>query len=126
VFSLLFDIARTMLRFDGQLEFVNAAFPLLQMIKDFKMDKSFVPPVAPGSESAMANPKPLEELRVMQRTCFQLCTALNQFLAINIYSHQLVPREFLRDKLVHLLERFTSKAFEREDAILRPVVFEGN
>lgn len=126
IISLMWEIAKSYLRFDKQLVISSAAYPLLQKI-GYKFDKTFIPPVTPGTESNYGHRHELDGLRLQQRHCWQLCSALNEFTAVNVYNQQLVPREFLRDKLVQLLERFTGRSVQvTDDVVMRPSLLEAN
>lgn len=111
--------------FSSQLNSANAAHPLLQRLKDYKFDKNYVPPTTPGSESQHKNRKELDNLRLYERNVQQLCAAMQEIADITIYDTVVVPREYLREKLIDLLRRYVKKAIiidEQNHLIQRPSV----
>lgn len=93
IIALLNEVAKQHILFDGQLDEVNAAYPLLLKQKDFKPPKDFVPPAIAGIESEYRRRPQLDRLRLYERNAWQLCTALNEFHSIVIFDHQFTPRE---------------------------------
>lgn len=104
---------------------MNAAHPLLQRLKDYKFDKNYVPPTTPGSESQYKNRKELDNLRLYERNVQQLCAAMQEVVEIPIYDTVIVPREYLREKLIEVLRRFVKKTLvvdEQNHVIQRPSI----
>jgi hypothetical protein len=112
-------------KFDDQLNEMNAAYSALKDLPSFKPGKDFVPPETPGAESSFARRKELEALRQTEATTFQLCSALNENVSIQIFDTVFTPREFVRDRLMLTLKEFLFKNVMAADGnIERPAVLE--
>eukprot|EP01112_Ceratiomyxa_fruticulosa_P019008 TRINITY_DN6153_c0_g1_i1.p1 TRINITY_DN6153_c0_g1~~TRINITY_DN6153_c0_g1_i1.p1 ORF type:complete len:1157 (-),score=241.56 TRINITY_DN6153_c0_g1_i1:17-3487(-) len=125
--TILHTVATQYITNDYQISDANAAFPLLQKSKDWKPPKDFQPPLEPGSESYYKNRPNLETIRLYERNAWQLCTALQSIVEIQIYDHVFVPREFLRERIANNLRTFLRKAISvnvQEGLIQRPSVLE--
>jgi hypothetical protein len=110
---------------DEQLNEVNAAYPILKDHPAFKPGKDFVAPVPPGSESVFTARRGLEELRNVEAVAFQLCSALNEEVSLQIHDTRFVPREFVAERLAQTLREFLCKKVAvGEGGIERPVVLE--
>ncbi len=112
-------------KFDEQLNEMNAAYGAIKDLPSFKPAKDFVPPEVPGAESGYARRRELEGLRQTQGTTYQLCSALNEDVSIQIFDTLFTPREFVRERLMLTLKEFLFKNVMASDGnIERPVVLE--
>ncbi len=82
----LVTIAHQFSQYEEQLTEVNAAYSVLKDWPMWKPAKDFVPPNAPGSESVYANRRAVDQLGHTEATVFQLCSALNEDITIQVCS----------------------------------------
>lgn len=108
--SLANEIAKSYIIFHNQMSPVNAAYPVLQKTPNFKFDKNFTIPSAPGTESEWKNRAETEQLRANERALFNLCFTLNEVPTFIIYDHSFSPREHIRDSLVFAFKSFSKKS----------------
>lgn len=141
----LVTMAHQFAQYEEQLTEVNAAYPLLKEWPLWKPAKDFVPPTLPGSESRYANRRNVDQLGHTEATVFQLCSALNEDITIQvrggesgscrgrctqsrvaqIYDNVFTPREFVRERLAMTLREFMlKKAIVSDGVIERPLLLE--
>jgi NCK-associated protein 1 len=127
---LLHDVAMTHMRLDHMLADINAVHNVFRKVnRDWKEPKDYVPQPLPGDESKYGARGQGEaaKLRQLQRSCFQLCAAINEQSVIAVYNHAFSPREYLREKLNVQLVNFMRTCVAADDkagTIQRPTVLE--
>ncbi|KAL6050935.1 hypothetical protein QOT17_019527 [Balamuthia mandrillaris] len=107
--TILLGMTGHFLKFSRQLKDENAAYEALLAIKDHKFEKGFEPPVPPASESDYKNRKDIDGLRLNERNVWQLCAAMEEYQSVIVYDHEIVPREYLVDKLSDALNKYIQK-----------------
>eukprot|EP01088_Endostelium_zonatum_P020849 TRINITY_DN7889_c0_g1_i1.p1 TRINITY_DN7889_c0_g1~~TRINITY_DN7889_c0_g1_i1.p1 ORF type:complete len:1222 (-),score=181.06 TRINITY_DN7889_c0_g1_i1:62-3727(-) len=121
VSKALVEIYVQYIKFHTQLDHVNAAYPMLQKLENYKFDKNFVPPQDPASESVHKERANLQGLKSLETNVRNLCAAANEFTKLVVFDTEMIPREFIAEGVQNALQEvFSASLFKQTEGEVAP------